>query len=426
MAGMRILIVGGGGREHALAWKISRDSCRPELFCAPGNAGTARLAENLMIPASDLDSLVAWARAARPDLTVIGPEAPLCAGLADRLQAVGLRVFGPGRSAARLEGSKAFAKEIMEKAGVPTARAARFTDANQALSYIRSQPGRVVVKADGLAAGKGVTVCDTPDEAEKAVEDALVNRAFGEAGREVLIEERLEGEEVSVLALVDGSHIEMLASAQDHKRVGDGDTGPNTGGMGAYSPAPVLTPAQWQAVRRDVFERTIGELSRRGITYRGVLYAGLMLTTGGPKVLEFNCRFGDPETQAILPRWRGDILPALMACADGRLDRIKLDWTPDACVCVVMAAGGYPGPYDVDAPISGLEQASARDGVVVFHAGTRVSGGEAVTAGGRVLGVTALGADLRAARDRAYEAAGLIRFDRAHYRRDIGARGLAR
>ena len=426
MAGMRILIVGGGGREHALAWKISRDSCRPELFCAPGNAGTARLAENLMIPASDLDSLVVWAREARPDLTVIGPEAPLCAGLADRLLAAGLRVFGPRRAAARLEGSKAFAKEIMEKAGVPTARAERFTDAGDALSYIRSQPGRAVVKADGLAAGKGVTVCDTRAEAEKAVEDALINRAFGEAGREVLIEERLEGEEVSVLALTDGRHTEMLASAQDHKRVGDDDTGPNTGGMGAYSPAPVLTPAQWQAVRSDVFERTLTELSRRGIIYRGVLYAGLMLTVDGPKVLEFNCRFGDPETQAILPRWQGDILPALMACADGTLDRIKLEWTPDACVCVVMAAGGYPGPYDTDVPIAGLEEASARDGVVVFHAGTRLSGGQTVTAGGRVLGVTAWGADLRAARARAYGAAELIRFDRAHYRRDIGARGLAR
>ncbi len=420
-------MAGNGGREHALAWKLSRDSEKAELFCAPGNAGTAELGTNLPIAAADVDGLAAWAARERPDLTVVGPEAPLCAGLVDRLEEEGLRVFGPRREAARLEGSKAFAKEIMEAAGVPTARAARFGDPRAAVEYIRRERGAVVVKADGLAAGKGVTVCATPEEAVRAVEEAMVDRAFGEAGNEILVEECLEGEEASILALVDGERIVPLASSQDHKRAFDGDAGPNTGGMGAYSPAPVVTGALWPLIREEVFGRTVAELRRRGIAYRGVLYAGLMMTGGGPKVLEFNCRFGDPETQAVLPRLRTDLAPALAACAEGRLDASMVGWREEACVCVVVASGGYPGPYARGMAIEGLDEAGALDEVTVFHAGTkRDPDGRVLTDGGRVLGVTALGADLRAAVDRAYAAVGHIRFEGAHCRRDIAHRALAR
>ncbi|OQW97709.1 MAG: phosphoribosylamine--glycine ligase [Verrucomicrobia bacterium A1] len=420
----KILVVGGGGREHALAWKLAGDRAQPELFCAPGNAGTASLGTNLDIAATDIERLVGWARANRPDLTVVGPEAPLCEGLVDRLQAEGLRVFGPTQAAARLEGSKLFAKDVMVAAGVPTAKFARFTDAGAAKAYIRQEGAPIVVKADGLAAGKGVTVAATVEQAEAAVDEALVQKAFGDAGNSVLIEECLQGEEASILGLVDGEHVVLLASAQDHKRVFDRDEGPNTGGMGAYSPAPVVKEALWPVIREQVFERTLRELRKRGITYRGVLYAGLMMTASGPKVLEFNCRFGDPETQAILPRWDGDLAPALEACAAGTLNESLVRWKPDPCVCVVMAAGGYPGHYEKGKPIEGLDRAGALPGVVVFHAGTKSESGCAVTAGGRVLGVTALGGDLRTAVARAYEAAGMIRFDRAHFRKDIAARAL--
>ena len=355
---MKILVIGGGGREHALAWKLARDSRRPELYCAPGNAGTAALGTNLPIKAEDLDGLLQWAKTHRPELTVVGPEAPLCAGLADLFRAEGLRVFGPSRAAAQLEGSKQFAKDVMAAAGVPTARAAVFTEAGAAKEYVRQQGAPIVVKADGLAAGKGVTVAATVAEAEAAIDEALVRRAFGDAGRRVLIEECLVGEEASILALLDGQRVVLLASAQDHKRLGDGDTGPNTGGMGAYSPAPAVTADLLPFIRTRVFEPMLRELRRRGITYQGLLYAGLMLTADGPKVLEFNCRFGDPETQAILPRWEGDLLPALEACIDGTLDERLVRWRPEPCVCVVIAAGGYPGPYPQGDAISGLEAAA--------------------------------------------------------------------
>jgi len=422
----KILIIGSGGREHALAWKIAGDSARPEVFIAPGNAGTAGLGANLPIPATDIEGLLAWAQTNRPDLTVVGPEAPLCAGIADRFAAAGLRVFGPGQAAARLEGSKVFSKEIMEAAGVPTARAARFTDPAAARDYVAHAPLPLVVKADGLAAGKGVVICQTAAAAIAAIDDILTRRVFGAAGQAVLIEEFLEGEEASLLALVEGERVVLLASAQDHKRVFDRDEGPNTGGMGAYSPAPVVQPEMLPLIRDQVFGRTLTELRRRGITYRGVLYAGLMLTAAGPKVLEFNCRFGDPETQAILPRWAGDILPALQACADGALNERMVQWKPEPCVCVVMAAGGYPGQYASGDVINGLEAAAGLRDVVVFHAGTRVQDGRVVTAGGRVLGVTATGPDLRAAVARCYEAAAGISFRGAHYRRDIAARALGR
>jgi phosphoribosylamine---glycine ligase len=423
---VKILVVGGGGREHALAWRLARDTGGHTLFCAPGNAGTEAVAVNLPIGADDLDGLTAWARSERPDLTVVGPEAPLCAGLADRLSGAGLCVFGPTQAAARLEGSKAFAKEIMEAAGVPTARARTFDDADAALAYVREAGAPLVVKADGLAAGKGVLICATQSEAENAVRRVMVDGAFGSAGQRVVVEECLVGEEASILALIDGEHVVMLASSQDHKRAYNGDTGPNTGGMGAYSPAPVVTDALWPAIRATVFDPTLAELRRRGIVYRGVLYAGLMLTADGPRVLEFNCRFGDPETQAIVPRLRSDLAPALLACTDGTLSDAHVQWRDDACVCVVMAAGGYPGAYEKGREIRGLDSAGAEDGVAVFHAGTACRAGRVVTAGGRVLGVTALGDGLHQAVQRAYRAVSLIAFDQAQYRTDIAARALER
>ncbi len=420
---MKILVVGGGGREHALAWKLAQSPRRPALYGAPGNAGTAALGTNLPIPAEDVDGLEAWARRARPDLTVVGPEAPLCAGLADRLATAGLRVFGPRAAAARLEGSKVFAKDVMKAAGVPTARAACFDEAAAALAHVRAAPLPLVVKADGLAAGKGVAVCAERGAAVAAVEEAMVGGAFGEAGRRVLVEECLEGEEVSVLAFVDGERAVLLPSAQDHKRARDGDRGPNTGGMGAYSPAPMETPVFREAVRAAVFDPVLAELRRRGIPYRGVLYAGLMITADGPKVLEFNCRFGDPETQALLPRLDGDLLPVLEACIDGVLDPAQVAWRPDACVCVVLAADGYPGAYRKGDAIEGLEEAAARPGVQVFHAGTALRNGRVVTAGGRVLGITSMGADLAAAVRTAYQAADRITFAGGWCRRDIAAKG---
>ena len=424
---MNVLVVGGGGREDALCWKIASDSSRPRVYCAPGNAGTVRHAQSVPIPAEDVEGVCAWAARERPDLVVVGPEAPLCAGLADRLAAESIRVFGPSRAAARLEGSKVFAKDILRAAGVPTARAGSFRSAEAALEYIRREGAPLVVKADGLAAGKGVTVCATVEQAEAAVREAMVDRAFADAGSEVLIEECLSGEEASVLALVDGDHIVPLTSAQDHKRIGEGDTGPNTGGMGAYSPAPVAPDELRDELRRTVFEPVVGELRKRGIRYQGVLYAGLMMTAEGPKVLEFNCRFGDPETQAILPRWDGDLLPALIACTEGTLNPGLVRWKPEACLCVVLAAGGYPGPYRKGDEIRGLEDAQGLPGALIFHAGTRRGvEGDVRTSGGRVLGVCATGADIAAARGRAYAAVERISFDGMQYRRDIAARAMLR
>jgi phosphoribosylamine--glycine ligase len=424
---MKILVVGQGGREHALVWKLARDSNRPEVFCAPGNAGTARDGRNVPVEAMDLDGLRAWCGREKPDLVVVGPEAPLCAGLVDALEADGHCAFGPVREGARLEGSKAFCKEILRSAGVPTARAESFTDAGAALRYVRASGAPVVVKADGLASGKGVSVCATVAEAERAVEDALVRGLFGAAGTSVLIEECLVGEEASVHALVDGERAVLLASSQDHKRAFDGDEGPNTGGMGAYSPAPVVTRDLEPFLLDRVIRPTVAELRKRGICYRGVLYAGLMMTPDGPKVLEYNCRFGDPETQVILPGWRGDLAPALLACAQGRLEPARVGWSEDPCVCLVMAAGGYPGPIRTGDPIEGLDEAAQQPNVAVFHAGTRIDPeGRAVTSGGRVLGVTAWDSDLAGAVRRAYAAAGQIRFQDARYRRDIAARALGR
>lgn len=421
---MNILVVGGGGREHALVWKLVNDSRCPKVFCAPGNAGTAELATNVDIGAEDVAGLVRWAKEHRPDLVVVGPEAPLCAGLVDRLEKEGIRAFGPSQSAAQIEGSKVFAKDIMVAAGVPTARASTFTDAAEAMDFVRSIGMPLVIKAEGLAAGKGVTVCTAMDEAERAVREALVDGVFGEAGRRILVEEFLEGEEASIMALTDGRSVVILASSQDHKRAYDNDQGPNTGGMGTYSPAPVVTPDMYPAIERDVFGPTLAELERRGIRYRGILYAGLMMTPKGPKVLEFNCRLGDPETQVILPRMACDLVPVLLACVDGTLRNDMVTWRPEACVCVVMAAGGYPGSYRKGDAIRGLKKAGAILDAVVFHAGTALREGQVVTSGGRVLGVTALGKGLKEAVDRAYEAVSCITFDGAMYRTDIAAKAF--
>lgn len=423
---MNILVIGGGGREHALAWRLAQDSCRPKLFCAPGNAGTAAFCTNLPLAAEDLDGLVAWSRENRPDLTVVGPEIALCLGITDALEAEGLRVFGPCRAAARMEGSKCFAKEVMCAAGVPTARSASFRSSAAARAALDDFALPVVIKADGLAAGKGVIIAQTRQEAEAVLVSMLEEAVFGKAGAEVLIEEFLEGEEASILALVDGEHAVLLPSSQDHKRVSDGDQGPNTGGMGAYSPAPVVTPELLPVIRDTVILPVVRELKRRGIVYKGVLYAGLMIGPQGIRVLEFNARFGDPETQAVLPRLGGDLIPALEACINGTLSDSLLTVRPEAAATVILASGGYPGAYRKGLPVTGLDQAAALDDVLLFHAGTALRDGQIVTAGGRVLAVTALGTGLRAAVGRAYEAVGKIHFEGLHFRTDIAHRALDR
>ena len=416
---MRVLVVGSGGREHALAWSLSRSPRVTQLFVAPGNAGTAALAQNVPIAAADVPALVAFARAERIDLTVAGPEAPLVAGLVDALQAEGLRAFGPTATAARLEGSKAFAKRLMVEEGIPTATSATFDDYGAALAYLHRQRGAIVIKADGLAAGKGVTVCAAREEAEAALHQAMVERAFGAAGDVVLIEDCLCGEEVSLLAFSDGHTVLPLLPARDYKRVGDDDRGPNTGGMGGFAPSPYLPPALVEEVKRRVLVPAVEGLRRRGSPYVGVLYAGIMLTPLGPRVLEFNCRFGDPETQVLLPLLESDLVEVFLACLAGRLHEVALRWKPAHTVCMVLASQGYPGHYETGRPITGIEEAAALPDVFVFQAGTARQDGQVVTAGGRVLAVTALGPTLEAARERAYAAAERIRFEGAHYRRDI-------
>ncbi|MGD1019025.1 MAG: phosphoribosylamine--glycine ligase [Verrucomicrobiia bacterium] len=419
---MKILVIGNGGREHALVWKIAQSRRVTKLFCAPGNAGIADLAECVPIAATEIASLAAFAAGEKIDLTIVGPEAPLCAGIVDIFQTCHLRIFGPNQRAAQLEGSKVFTKQILLKYNVPTATAAVFDSADAARAHLRKVGAPIVVKADGLAAGKGVIVASSVEEAERAVGEIMEKKVFGSAGAQIVIEECLRGEELSVMALVDSKSFQTLASAQDHKRALDGDRGPNTGGMGAYSPTPVLDK-KLDAPVADIFQRTLAGLRAEGIEYRGVLYAGLMITERGPQVLEFNCRFGDPETQVVLPRLESDLVDAMDATIDGSLDRLKLVWKTDAAVCVVMAAGGYPGQYKRGQPIAGLKQAANSDNVCVFHAGTRQDDdGRTVTDGGRVLGVTGLGDTIENAARRAYEAVEQIRFDGAHFRRDIAAR----
>ena len=423
---MKILVVGGGGREHAIAWRLSQDSCKPTLFCAPGNAGTSTVAQSVPISAEDVPGLVAWAKVNKPDLTVIGPEVPLCLGITDALNAEGFRVFGPCQAGARMEGSKLFSKDVMTAAGVPTARSFGFTKAAEAIAALDQFDLPVVIKADGLAAGKGVVIAQTRAEAVEAINSMLVEAIFGKAGAEVLIEDFLEGEEASILALVDGEHTVLLPSSQDHKRIFDNDQGPNTGGMGAYSPAPVVTEDLIPFIKEKVILPVVRELKKRGIVYKGVLYAGLMIGKKGINVLEFNARFGDPETEAVLPRIAGDLIPALQACIDGTLHDGLIQVRPEAAATIVMAAGGYPGNYVKGTEIKGLAEAAQVEGSVVFHAGTTLKDGKVATAGGRVLAVTALGTDLKTAVACAYKAVKCIHFDGAQHRTDIARRAFNR
>ena len=423
---MKILVVGGGGREHAIAWRLSIDSISPELYCAPGNAGTDPIAINLPIAADDISGLTAWAKENRPDLTVVGPEIPLCLGIADVFEKEGLRVFGPSQKAAAIEGSKRFSKELMQAAGVPTARSESFTDPEKAVAALDSYGLPVVIKADGLAAGKGVIIAENREKAVETINEMLIDSKFGMAGAEVLIEQFLTGEEASILALVDGENAVILPSSQDHKRAYDNDEGPNTGGMGAYTPAPVVTDELIPIIKETVIMPIVREMKKRGTPYKGVLYGGLMIDNGSINVLEFNARFGDPETEAVLPRIGGDIIPAFEACIDGNLTDELISVKDDVAVTIVMASEGYPGSYPKGRPITGLEDANAIDGCVVFHAGTKLEGDTVFTSGGRVLSVTALGSDLRNAVDKAYQAVHKINFAGAHYRKDIAHRAFNR
>ncbi len=424
---MRVLIVGGGGREHTLAWKLAQSPLLEKLYCAPGNAGIASVAECIDIPADDLDSLKNWALEKKIDLTVVGPEVPLVLGIADIFRQSGLRVFGPDSKGAILEGSKVWSKRKMKQWGIPTAGFTIFDDFDDARNHLaRFYGGPVVIKADGLAAGKGVVVAPGPEEAEQALYDIMIERAYGEAGSRVVIENCLSGEEVSVLAVTDGKKLVVLPSSQDHKAIGEGDRGPNTGGMGAYSPAPVYTGALARRTETEVFRPLLKGFADMGVDFRGVIYAGLMVSADQFNVLEFNVRFGDPETQAIIPRMQSDLLPLLAAAADGDLKNIEPRWKDDSAVCVVLASGGYPGSYEKGRVIEGLDKLEAEesDQVAVFHAGTAFKDGRTVTAGGRVLGVTAWDKDLQKAVDRVYRAADQIKFEGCYYRRDIAHRAL--
>ncbi|WP_425058089.1 Phosphoribosylamine--glycine ligase [Sporomusa carbonis] len=422
---MNILLIGGGGREHALAWKLAQSPRVEKLYCAPGNPGIAALADCINIDVTDNDALGKFALDHNIGLTVVGPELPLTNGLADHFAALDLKVFGPSRQAARLEGSKAFAKDIMHKYGIPTAASAAFTDADSAIAYIKKQGAPIVVKADGLAAGKGVVVAMTVAEAVEAVNMMMRDKAFGSAGNLVVIEEYLSGEEASLLAFTDGFTVVPMIAAQDHKRVFDNDQGPNTGGMGTYAPAPVVTAAVQDQVTREILQPVVDAMRQEGIIYKGCLYAGLMITGQGPRVIEFNARFGDPETQVVLPLLASDLVDVMEACADGRLADMTIEWDTRAAVCVVLAAAGYPGSYSKGQVITGIDTAEAQ-GVLVFHAGTAEKEGRIVTNGGRVLGVTAVADDIRAAVDKVYQAVPEIKFDGAHYRKDIARRAFNR
>ena len=419
---MKVLVVGSGGREHALCWKIAQ---RPdtEVYVAPGNIGMVDVATLVNIKVDDIAGLVDFAKAEGIDLTVVGPELPLTLGIVDAFQEAGLACFGPNKAAAKLEGSKAFSKELMKKYGIPTAAFDTFTDVDKAKAFVDEIGVPCVVKADGLAAGKGVIICMTREEADKAIEDMLTDHAFGDASATIVIEEYMVGPEVSVLAFADGKTVLPMVSAQDHKRIFDGDKGPNTGGMGAYSPAPVYTEALSAEVNKTIIEPTIAAMAAEGTPFTGILYTGLMLTEKGPRVLEYNVRFGDPETQPIMVRMKSDIVELFQACVDGKLDEATLEWHDEAAVCVIMASGGYPASSEKGVPIYGLDDIAAEE-AIVFHSGTAEKDGEIVTNGGRVLGVTAKDATIKGAIDKAYAAVEKINFDHMQFRRDIGARAL--
>jgi phosphoribosylamine--glycine ligase len=421
---MRILVIGSGGREHALVWKLSQSPRVKKIYCAPGSAAIGELAGVVPIAPDQVQQLAEFAATEKIDLTVVGPELPLTLGIADIFAAQGLRLFGPNRAAAQLEGSKAFAKELLKENHIPTASFGVFTEPSAAKQFIDQQPSPYVVKADGLAAGKGVLICANRDEAEAAIDETLVRKSFGQAGETVVIEEFLEGEEASFMALTDGEHILPLATSQDHKRVFDQDQGPNTGGMGAYSPAPVVTSEIHTRVLNEILNPLIGGLRKRGICYRGLIYVGLMITKSGPKVLEFNVRFGDPECQPIMMRLKSDLVPLLEATIDGKLDQVEPLWHDDAAVCVVLCARGYPGSYEKGSAIHGLEKLKDWKKGVAFHAGTTKKNGAWFTSGGRVLGVTARGSDIAEAVREAYAGVRQISWDGMHYRTDIGHRAL--
>ena len=423
---MKILVIGSGGREHALVWKIARSPLVRKVYCAPGNPGIGELAENVAIKVDDLLGLLDFAKKEAIALTVVGPEIPLSLGIVDLFEEHGLKIFGARKNAAIIEASKAFSKDLMKKYSVPTAAYEVFTEIDPAVAFIDRLGTPIVIKADGLAAGKGVVIAQTREEAVATVHDMLSGRTFGSAGARIVVEEFLRGEEASFLAFTDGRNIIPLASAQDHKAVFDGDKGPNTGGMGAYSPAPVVTPAIHEKVMEEVMRRTVDGMAAEGRPYRGVLYAGLMIDGDAIKTLEFNARFGDPECQPLLMRMKSDIVPVLMAVADGDISKVAIEWHEKAAVCVVMAAGGYPGEYRKGDRIEGLDKAAEQEDLVVFHAGTALQDGKYVTSGGRVLGVTALGATVRDAIDSAYRGVASITWNGVHYRKDIGGKALKR
>ncbi len=423
---MKILVVGGGGREHALCWALGASPLCEHLWCAPGNAGIAQEAECVPIGAEDLDGLIDFVQENHVDFVVVGPEAPLVAGLVDRLDALGIKAFGPSAAAARLEGSKGYMKDICAKYGIPTAAYGRFGDAEAAKAFVRAEGAPIVVKADGLAAGKGVIIAETEADAVAAIDSIMGERKFGDAGRELVVEAFLAGEEASFLAICDGEDFVPLASAQDHKPVGEGDTGPNTGGMGAYSPAPVVTPEIEAQVIEKIIRPTMAAMQAEGAPFKGLLYAGLMIDAAGPKLLEFNVRFGDPECQPLMMRLKSDLLTCLVAAADGVLKDFDLRWADEAALCVVMAAEGYPGSYEKNTEIKGLDQADALDAVTVFHASTVADDGRILASGGRVLGITALGPDIAAAQRNAYSAVDTIDWPKGFCRRDIGWRAIGR
>jgi phosphoribosylamine---glycine ligase len=423
---MKILVVGGGGREHALIWKIVQSPLVEKIYCAPGNPGIAELAECVDIAADKIAALCDFALDHEIDLTVVGPEVPLTLGIVDLFQTAGLEIFGPNKAAAQIEGSKSFSKDLMAKYRIPTAAYQTFTDRDQAVAYIRAQGAPIVIKADGLAAGKGVIVALTEAQAIAGVDEIMLDKVFGAAGASVVIEEFMEGEEASFFAFTDGKHILPLASSQDHKRVADDDQGPNTGGMGAYSPAPVVTPELHELIVETIVRPTIDGMASEGTPYRGILYVGLMIKAGQPRVVEYNARFGDPEAQPLLMRMKSDIVPVLQACARGDLRQAAIEWHDKAAVCVVMASGGYPGHFATGLPISGLDAAAAIEDVTVFHAGTKTIAGAISNSGGRVLGVTGLGSTVAEAIEKAYQGVARISWKDVHYRKDIGRKALNR
>jgi phosphoribosylamine--glycine ligase len=416
---MRVMVIGGGGREHALVWKIAQSPRVEEIFCAPGNAGIKKIARCVDISAEDIKALADFAEEKSIDLTAVGPEAPLVEGIVDEFESRGLRVFGPNRAAAQIEGSKVFAKNLMEKYNIPTAAFRVFDNSVDAINYIDGIDAPMVVKAEGLAAGKGVVVAKDKDAAVSAVKSIMEQKIFGKAGARVVIEEYLEGPEVTVLSFCDGKIAVPMVSSRDHKRVFDNDEGPNTGGMGAISPAPAYSMELAEVVEKEIIHKTVKAMAAEGMPFKGVLYTGLMLTEKGPRVLEYNCRFGDPETQVVLPRLKTDIVDIMEACIDGTLEKMRIEWKDEKTVCVVLASGGYPGPYEKGKVIKGLSEAEA-EGALVFHAGTAEKNGKIITAGGRVLGVTALGDTEDKARQEAYNAISKISFEDMHYRKDIG------